>query len=60
MLPAYRRMGTASFFSLTFSRNLIARASFHPLMACAVSRVFLNDTRRYEPRDRADLALGIS
>jgi hypothetical protein len=28
-------------------------------MAWAVSRVFLNETRRYEPRERADLVLSI-
>lgn len=33
----------------------MARANFQPLMAWAVSCVFLNDTRRYEPRARADL-----
>jgi hypothetical protein len=60
MPPAYRRNGTASFFSLTFSRNVTARPSFQPLMAWAVSRVFLNETRRYEPRARADLDSGMS
>lgn len=53
-------MGTASFFSQTFSRNFWARASFQPLMACAVSRVFLKETRRYDPRERADFAGAIS
>lgn len=33
MLPLYRRMGTASFFSVTFSRNFWARWSFQPLIA---------------------------
>jgi hypothetical protein len=46
VLPAYRRIGTASLCSLTFSRNCRARSSFQPLMAWAVSRVFLNETRR--------------
>ncbi|KAF4512684.1 hypothetical protein G6O67_000033 [Ophiocordyceps sinensis] len=60
VLPAYRRMGTASLCSFTFSRKATARWSFHPLMAWAVSRVFLKDTRRYEPRARADLEGWIS
>ncbi len=53
-------MGTASFFSRTFSRKVWARWSFQPLIAWAVSRVFLNDTRRYDPRERADFAGAIS
>jgi hypothetical protein len=53
-------MATASLCSWTFSRNLTARSSFQPLMACAVSRVFLKDTRRYAPRARADFAGWIS
>jgi hypothetical protein len=32
--PAYRLIGTASLCSWTFSRNLMARCSFQPLMAC--------------------------
>jgi hypothetical protein len=53
-------MGTASFFSMTFSRKVWARWSFQPLIAWAVSRVFLNETRRYDPRERADFAGAIS
>lgn len=53
-------MGTASFLSMTFWRNAWARWSFQPLMAWAVSRVFLKETRRYDPRERADFAGAIS
>jgi hypothetical protein len=58
--PAYLLMATASLCSWTFSRNFTARSSFQPLMAWAVSRVFLKDTRRYAPRARADFAGWIS
>jgi hypothetical protein len=58
--PAYRLMGTASLCSWTFSRNLMALWSFQPLIACAVSRVFLKETRRYAPRALADFAGEIS
>lgn len=44
--PAYLLIGTASLCPITFSRYCVARPSFQPLIACAVSRVFLNDTRR--------------
>lgn len=56
VLPAYLLIGTASFFSVTFSRKASARVNFQPLMACAVSRVFLKEVLRYEPRARALLA----
>lgn len=46
MPPAYLRKATASLCSWTFSRNLTARFNFQPLMAWAVSRVFLKETRR--------------
>ena len=46
MLPQKRRKGTASFFSVTLLRKAIARWSFQPLMAWAVSLVFLKETRR--------------
>lgn len=46
VLPAYLLMGTASTWPLTFSRYARARVSFQPLMAWAVSRVFLYETRR--------------
>lgn len=59
VLPAYLLIGIASFNSCTFSRYFRARSNFQPLIACAVSRVFLNETRRYEPRLFADLADGI-
>lgn len=58
--PANLLMATASLCSWTFSRNFTARSSFQPLMAWAVSRVFLKDTRRYAPRARADFAGWIS
>lgn len=57
MLPAYRRKGTASFFSTTWFRKAVARPTFHPLMVLAVSRVFLKETRRYEPLEREDFSL---
>jgi hypothetical protein len=53
-------MGTASFLSMTFWRKVWARWSFQPLIAWAVSRVFLKETRRYDPRERADFAGAIS
>jgi hypothetical protein len=53
-------MATASFFSQTFWRKVWARWSFQPLIIWAVSRVFLNETRRYDPRARADFAGAIS
>lgn len=53
-------MGTASFFSVTLLRKAMARWSFQPLIAWAVSLVFLKETRRYDPRARADLAEEIS
>lgn len=46
MLPAYLLMGTASLLLVTFSRKVRARCNFMPLMAWAVSRVFLKLTRR--------------
>lgn len=46
VLPAYLLIGTASFFSMTLPRYERARWSFQPLIACAVSRVFLKETRR--------------
>lgn len=59
VLPPYRLIGTASLWLMTFSRKARARCSFIPLMAWAVSRVFLKLTRRYEPRARALFAAGI-
>lgn len=38
---------------MTLFRYLIALCNFKPLIACAVSRVFLNEHRRYAPRERA-------
>ncbi len=58
--PAYLLIGTASLCSWTFSRNLTARCNFHPLIAWAVSRVFLKETRKYAPRARADFVGWIS
>jgi hypothetical protein len=46
VLPAYLLIGTASTWPLTFSRYWRARVTFQPLMAWAVSRVFLKETRR--------------
>jgi hypothetical protein len=60
MEPLKRLMATASFFSQTFWRKVWARWSFQPLIIWAVSRVFLNETRRYDPWARADFAGAIS
>ena len=49
MLPLYLRKGMASFFSRTFSRYLTARVSCMPLMARAVSKVFLKETLQKKP-----------
>lgn len=38
----------------------MARWSFHPEIALAVSKVFLKEQRRYAPRAFADLALETS
>lgn len=53
--PAYRLIGTASLWALTFSKYAIARWTFIPFMAWATSRVFLKDTRRKAPRALAVL-----
>lgn len=36
---------------------MTAFCNFKPLIAAAVSCVFLKETRKYEPRDLADFAL---
>jgi hypothetical protein len=46
VLPAYRLIGTASLWCWTLSRYARARWSFQPLIAWAVSRVFLKEQRR--------------